>query len=234
MRTIACAVCPVRAASVIADLPRERLDDFTACGTTLLYKPRQVLFHEGTTADGLYLLCRGLVKLHLSNRFGRDYIVAVVGPGEVFGELSLDGSPYSTSAEALSETQVRHLPHRDLGRLLQREPRIGLRLVEAMSGALGETRRKAAALALEPAEVRMAALLADLTAGADARAAGPIRITLGYSRGELAEMIGVSTETAIRLLARLERQGVLRTRGRELEIADVTALSRAARRAVAA
>ncbi len=229
MRKIACEVCAVRPRSLIADVPVGRLGDFP--GATMVYKPRQVLFHEATPADGLYIVCDGSVKLYVSDRFGRDHILGVVMPGDVVGELPFDDdATYSTSAEALTALQVRHLPRVTVERLLEMEPSVGLRLIGLLSKALSGSRRKTAGLALKPADARMAELLIELAGPVDAYAAAPPRITLAYSRRDLAEMIGVSTETAIRLLTRLKQRGILCTNGRELEITDFAALSRLATR----
>ena len=59
MRRIPCEQCAIRAVSCIQDVPHDRLDEFHTCGVTGLYKARQVIFHEGTPADGLFILCQG-------------------------------------------------------------------------------------------------------------------------------------------------------------------------------
>ena len=89
MRRISCQQCTVRDHSCIADLPLDDLGEFQTCGVTGLYKPRQVVFHQGTPAAGLYILCQGTVKLYQSDRFGRDFIIDIATPGAVLGELHL-------------------------------------------------------------------------------------------------------------------------------------------------
>jgi CRP-like cAMP-binding protein len=217
-----------------ADLPLDDLGEFQACRVAGLYKPRQVIFHEGTPAGGLYVLCQGTVKVYQSDRFGRHFIIDVVTPGSVLGELgSDDDEPYSASAEALTESQLAFLPRERLVCFLERHPKTAVRLVAALSKALAEARRKAGDLALKRADARLAHLL--LRFAEDARrdgaaGDGPTRIRLAYSRRELAEMIGVSTETAIRLLGRLNRDRLIATYDGEVMITDVERLSRLAQR----
>lgn len=231
MRRIDCEHCPVRDAGVAGGLPIELLDAFRTCTSAAIYKPRQVLFHEGAAAAGLYVLCHGAVKLYQSDRFGRDFILDVARPGDLLGEVGMDeGAAYSTSAEAMVESQASFLSREHLARFIQLHPTAGLRLVAALGTALARARRKARDLALKSAEGRLAELLLHLADGAGPRAApGELRASLAYSRREIAEMIGVSPETAIRLLGRLRDRHVLSLEHRQLTVHDVDRLRRIAR-----
>jgi CRP-like cAMP-binding protein len=230
MRRISCQECRVRHLTCIADLRIDEVGEFQGCAVTGLYKPRQVIFHEGTPASGLYVLCQGAVKLFQSDRFGREFIVDVATPGAVLGELGLEESDtYSASAEALTDAQLSFLPRGRLARFIERHPQTGVRLVATLSQALARARRKAGELALKRADARLADLLLHLADGAVGH--GPTRIRLTYSRRELAEMIGVSTETAIRLIGKLKRSRMIATDGGEVVITDVERLTRLAQHA---
>jgi CRP-like cAMP-binding protein len=102
-------------------------------------------------------------------------------------------------------------------------------LVGALSRSLGAARRKAGEFALVGAEGRLADLLLRLVRGSGKPAgAGHARVTLVYSRRELAEMIGVSTETAIRLLARLKQKRLIDTDHHDVIVTDLGRLARVA------
>jgi CRP/FNR family transcriptional regulator, cyclic AMP receptor protein len=228
MRRIACETCTARTESLVCDVPSDVLGDLRAAGTAMLYRPRQVIFGEGTPSSALFLVCHGAVKLYHSDRFGRDHILEVAGPGALVGELSLDdGDVMSVSAEALTEAQVSSFSRERLAGFMQRHPETGVRFLAALSRELAVARRKARDLALKGAESRLAGLLLQL-----GRAAGDLEsgqaLGLRYSRRELAEMIGVSTETAIRLLAALKRKGAIRSEGRDVVLSDVERLTRIA------
>lgn len=229
MRKITCEHCAIRSVSCIQDLPPERLDEFHACGTSAIYKARQVVFHQGTPAGGLYILCHGAVKLYQSDRFGREHILGITAPGDVLGEMPMDEEEtYSTSAEALTESQLCYLPRERLVQFIQVHPMTGVRLIAALSDALSSARKKAGDLALKGAETRLAELLVQLVRSSGEGTNGTTHVTLAYSRRELAEMIGVSTETAIRLLGKLKRKRLLAAHQRELTITDLDRLSRLA------
>jgi CRP-like cAMP-binding protein len=231
MRRIPCESCSVRGGNLPCNLPADVLADFRAAGTAVLYRPRQVIFGEGTPAAALYLLCQGAVKVFHSDRFGRDHILEVAAPGALLGELALDdGQLMSVSAEALTDAQVVHLPRERLAEFLRRHPDTALRFMAALSRELAVARHKVRELALKSAEGRLAGLLLQFV-GADTTAvAAGARVRLPYTRRELAEMIGVSTETAIRLLAGLKRKGAITAAGREVAIADAERLMRIAQR----
>lgn len=233
MRRMTCQQCTVRHLTCLQDLPVESLPEFQACCVTGLYKPRQIVFHEGTPASGLHVLCQGTVKLYRSDRFGREYIVDIATAGSMLSELgATDDDTYSISAEALTEAQISFLPRERLVGFLERHPKTGLRLVASLSRALADTRRKAGELALKRADARMADLLLRLSDGAEQTSeAGKtrVRIHIAYSRRDLAEMIGVSTETAIRLLGKLKRNRMILTEGDTIDIVDLERLTRLAR-----
>jgi CRP/FNR family transcriptional regulator len=213
---------------MICDLPADLLEEFQALATTAVYRPRQVLFHEGGPSPGLYLICRGAVKLYCSDRFGRDHILEIAAPGTMLGELPLDPhDTMSVSAEVVSDASICFLPRERFLDFLQRHPPTALRLIALLSKQLASARRQVRDLALKGAESRLASRLLQLAQAGDP-GPGARRIHLPYTRRELAEMIGVATETAIRLLAGLRRQGVLEIQGREVVIVDLDRLARLA------
>ncbi len=213
---------------VVCDLPLETLPDFQAAGSSSIYRPHQVVFSEGNPASGLYLLCHGAVKLFHSDRFSREHILEVAGPGAVLGELSLDDSPHlSVSAETLTEAQINFIPRDRLVKFLQTHPMMGVKLIAALSTELAGARRKVRDLALKGAESRLAGLLVQL-ARASGEATSGHQLQLSYTRRELAEMIGVSTETAIRLLGKLKQRHAISVDRRDITITDFDKLTKLA------
>jgi CRP-like cAMP-binding protein len=221
-------MCTQRQPGRLCDWPAEALEDFRSLGSSSIYKPRQVIFNEGNPCTGLYIICHGAVKLYYSDRFGRDHILEVAGAGAVLGEIPLDDDQVlSVSAEALVESQLHFLARDRFSQFLRKYPATAVRLIGALSSELAAARRKVRDLALKGAESRLADLLLQV-----ARANGDLtsgtRLDLHYTRRELGEMIGVSTETAIRLLARLRQKEAIRVRHKEVTIIDVHKLGRIA------
>jgi CRP/FNR family transcriptional regulator len=212
MKAITCDACPMRDGGKLCFVSAAQAAPFRAAAVPLFCRPQQLLFSEGSPGAGLYVLCQGRVKLFHADRFGREFISAVREPVSLIGEFAAHRpAPHSASAVTLTEAQVYVLPRERVSSLLQRFPDMGVRLLEMLSRQLADARRKARDLALKGAEGRLAAVLAEA-------ASGPIPARLAFPRRELAEMIGVSTETAIRMLARLKHKGVVATAGREITI----------------
>ncbi len=228
MRRILCEMCPARSNGAICDLPLDALGEFQGAGAITLYRPRQVVFSEGNAATGLYLVCHGSVKLYHSDRSGREHILEVAGPGAVLGELPMNGEQaLSVSAESVSESQLCFLSRERLAWFLQRHPDTGVRLIGALSNELAAARIKVRDLALKGAESRLAGLLLQFAETSGVVTPGQ-PLHLRYTRRELADMIGVTTETAIRLLAKLKQKHIVRVDRRDLVIADVERLTRVA------
>jgi CRP-like cAMP-binding protein len=210
------------------ELPLEAEEMFAAVASRAVYRVRQRVFHEGSPCAGLYLVCSGAVRLYHSDRLGREHVLGVAGPGAVLGEFAIDPTaPLSISAEALTHTELAFLPRQRLASLLRRHPDSAVWLIDALSRELRRARTRVRDIALRGGEARLAALLLSLVESGNA-SAGERRIPLRYRRREIAEMIGVSTETAIRLLAKLHSKGVISVRRRDIAVVDPIELARIA------
>lgn len=226
MRKLECQSCSTRPVGAVCDLSLDGLGELRAIGVTSVYRARQSVFTEGVPATGLYLVCEGQVKLFHADHLGREHILGIAGPGAVLGELSpTNGAAHSVSAEAMAESQLCFLARERLGGFLQRHPQASLRLIVALSKELGAVRRKARDLALKGAESRLASWLLELAQAAGNPSQGQ-RVEIPYSRREMADMIGVSTETAIRLLGKLRDRGAIAIERRWVILKDVDKLAR--------
>lgn len=230
MRPVPCEECPTRTPEAVCNLPTEAMAAFRELATTAMYKHGQVVFAEGGPALGLYLLCRGQVKLFHTDRFGRPHVMEVVEPPAAIGEFTLDREQaHAVSAEAVVDSQLCFLPRARLEGLLVQHPVVGWRLLGALSARLAATRRRACDLLMAGAEGRLASWLLQASHGSAQRAAGRA-VELPLRRRDVAETIGVSLGTAVRLLARLEERGVIATGRHSMIIRDLDALRQRAHR----
>ncbi|MGB5951975.1 MAG: cyclic nucleotide-binding domain-containing protein, partial [Ornithinimicrobium sp.] len=92
------------------------------------------IFHEGDRGDSLYVITRGKVKLGRSSSDGRESLIAVLGPGEMFGELSLfDPGPRLTSATAVNDTDLIALHNKDLRSFISEHPEVGMQMLAGLA-----------------------------------------------------------------------------------------------------
>lgn len=180
---------------------------------------QRVLFREGEPAASLWAVRRGTVRLHHVSAEGRSMTLETLGPGQVFGVLSaLDEERYPVSAEGLDAGLAWCLPREVLLRLLADDPRLGVEMLHVVSQRLRAAHRQLFSFAHDRAPARLARALLD------ALRDGVAHVT----RRDLAEAAGTTVETAIRVLRRFERQGVLHGETGRLEVLDEGALRRLA------
>jgi CRP/FNR family transcriptional regulator len=183
-------------------LPRERLHDLRPRLRERSFRRQAVLYHEGSPADALWIVRSGQVRLYKSSSDGRLTTLDVLAPGEAFGILSaLEADVYPTSAEAVTAGSAWWLPRQSFLRLLEQEPPLVTEILRILSRRLREAHDRLRSLAHDPAPARLALALLRAT-----DSAGDARVT----RRALAEQAGTTVETAIRVLRRFERDGLVR------------------------
>jgi CRP-like cAMP-binding protein len=183
-----------------------------------LYRRRQ-LFREGEPAAALWVARRGVVRLYRASEGGRTTTLERLAPGEVFGALSaLEEERYPASAEALEAGVAWCLPRAALLRLLDEDPHAGVELLRIVSARLRDAHARLLSFATDRAPARLAHALLGAAQGGEAR----------LTRRELAEAAGTTVETAIRVLRRLEREGIVRGEVGLLAVLDEDALRRLA------
>jgi CRP-like cAMP-binding protein len=208
--------------SIFASAGPAELDELVAMARTHLLARGQVLFHEGDPSQELYVVVTGRLKVHLrSARHREELILAVVGPGDTLGELSLlDGQPRSADARALEDTTLLALPAEPLRVLLERSPRLALAVAQEVAGTLRRLTGSTGDLVLLDLPRRLAKHL--LEAGP-----GPV-VELGLSQSDLAARLGVARQSLNRALSSLQARGWIRLDGSSVEVRNRPALQRLA------
>jgi len=228
MKDCECGSCPIGRSRLLLEGNEERVGQ--CLGTVVLYRPRQVVFSQGTPVKGLFVVCSGEVKHYSSDRFGRDYIVEFAGAGKLLGEISCDQKAmHSMSAEAVTESRLCFLENEQLCALLHRCPEAAVDFVAALGRELTTTRYKLRDMVLKGAESRLARLLLDVAHDQQVSEPGTW-FRLHHPRREIASQLGVTTETVIRLLGELKRKGAIETDGMRISLVDVDRLTRIATR----
>jgi CRP/FNR family transcriptional regulator len=183
------------------------------------YRTRQILYHEGMPALGLHILCFGKAKLSRGGNEGNQQILRLVGPGEICGEEALlDQAGYTNTAEALETCQTAFVRREAFLDLLEDRHRVLLPLLRHICQVLVETQVRFAHMALGDARARLVAQLLDLAERYGTPTAKGIAIQLALRRAELAALVGLSPETAMRLLGQFRREGLLEVQGRRLTL----------------
>lgn len=187
----------------------------------LIYEEGRLIFEEGEPAFGVYLIDSGKVKLAKRAPDGRRQILKLIGPGEILGEEVLFHEPvYSAQARALERTAAGFVTLKDLRQFLERHPQVALRLLRSLSHEIREFHDRLLELSYESSLERLAKLLLTLADRWGEQEDSGLYIGVKLSRSELAELAGIASETASRLLARLRERGILALDGPRIIILD--------------
>src|SRR5690606_30309714 len=188
------------------------------------------LFHEGDPGDRLYVVTEGKVKLHRTSPDGRENMLAVVGPGELIGELSLfDPGPRTATATALTEVKLLGLGHNDLTPWLSARPEVATALLRAVARRLRKTNDAMSDLVFSDVPGRVARALLDLSRRFGVQSEEGIHVVHDLTQEELAQLVGASRETVNKALADFAQRGWLRLEARAVILLDVERLAKRSR-----
>ena len=190
----------------------------------------EVLFNEGDSGDRLYILLTGKVKLGHTSVDGRENLLAVLGPGEIVGELTLfDPGPRSATATAVATTELLALEHNQLMGFIDSHPTLARDMLRALAVRLRLTNTALADLVFSDVPGRVAKALLDLAERFGAPTEDGIHVPHDLTQEELAQLVGASRETINKSLAEFSSRGWIRLEGRAVTLIDVERLKRRAR-----
>ena len=189
-----------------------------------------VIFEEGDEGDKLFAVIDGKVKLARTAPDGRENLQAVLGPGEMFGELSLfDPKPRTAGAVALTDTVLASLAHEELRPWITGRPDVAVQLLQALAQRLRRTNDVLADLVFSDVPSRVAKALLGLAERFGQPTNEGIHVAHDLTQEELAQLVGASRETVNKALADFSARGWVRIESRAVVIRDIEGLSRRAR-----
>jgi CRP/FNR family transcriptional regulator len=189
-----------------------------------------VVFSEGDPGDRLFIVLDGKVKISRAAADGRENLLAVLGPGEMFGELSLfDPGPRTATATAVTACTLTSLDHDDLRPLLNDQPAVAVQLLQALAQRLRRTNEAMADLVFSDVPGRVAKALLDLAERFGDEEGDGVRVRHDLTQEELAQLVGASRETVNKALSEFANRNWLRLEGRSVLLLDRERLARRAR-----
>ena len=184
-----------------------------------------MLFVEEEEPRGVFVLCRGRVKLSITSSEGKALITRIAGPGEVLGlNAAVSGKPYELTAETLEPCQVNFVRREDFVRFLGQHGEASLRAAQQLSSRYQAACEQIRSLGMShSAAARLARFLLDgAVKGRDAKEAARVRMTLTHE--QIGQMIGTSRETVTRTLGEFKDQRLITRSGSTVVIQDRAAL----------
>ena len=187
------------------------------------------LFNEGDDGDALYVVLEGKMKLTRQAADGRENLLSVIGPGEMFGELSLfDPRPRTSTASAVTDVVLAGLKHEALNSWLREHPEVSLHLLRALAQRLRRANDVTADLVFTDVPGRVAKNLLDLADRFGSKEADGLHVHHDLTQEELAQLVGASRETVNKALADFAARGWLQISARSVLILDAERLRKRA------
>jgi CRP/FNR family cyclic AMP-dependent transcriptional regulator len=201
------------------------------CLVRRLYPGDQVLFHMGDEGSSLHIIERGRVKVTIPSSSGEEMILAILGAGEILGELSLfDGKPRSATVTALEKTETLCLHRKDLLALMRNRFDVVEKILEVLATRIRDTDMLLAERNFLDITSRLAKKILDLGDTYGTREGGQIRIGVKITQKDLASMIGATRESINKQLKAMRDQGLVRICNGTIEILNREMLVRETRR----
>jgi len=201
---------------IFQDLSTNELEQMDRQITMSSCEPGRIFYMPEDTGEVLFLLKKGRVQLYRISPNGKKLVVETLGPGTIFGEMSLVGQGmHNTFAEAVDECLLCVMSRADVERLMREKPSVAFRFVEALGDRLSSVETRLEEIAFKSIPARLASLLLRL---ADEEGDGTE--VIGYTHQDLGEILGTYRETVTQTLNDFKAEGLLEISRKRVQILD--------------
>lgn len=213
------ADCRGECSWVFSELGERGKQELRAMARPISYGKGELIFQEGEPAFGFYVICIGKVKLAKHSPQGKKQILKLLGPGEMLGEKTMfDREVYSAYAETLETARLNFYPREPFLAFLEKYPKVALKIIEKLSREIKAFQDRLMEASYEGSNERLARILLMIAQVYGESSDRGTYIGVDLSRSELAELAGISTETAIRTLSYFKERGFVELDGPKIYI----------------
>ena len=215
--------CLTRKGRVFCELSASALKALDVFTSSANYPKGTVLYAEGQTAGGIFVLCTGQVKLSISSRDGKIIILKIAQAGELLGlHATLSGKPYEVTAEVLEKATVNFIPRPEFIRFLRMNSEAVMRITMLLMDSHYADYELLQSFGLSrTSSEKLSRFLLRWSAS---HGRGQDRFQIALTHEEIAEMIGVTRETVTRLLSEFKKRQLLAVTGSTVTICNRAAL----------
>lgn len=203
---------------LFATLPEDQLLLLTKVLNREHFSKNQVIFKAGETTQMLYVVISGRIKVAMGDDDGKEVVLAMLGPGEYFGEMALlDGGSRSANVVALSACELLSLTKDEFTKCLENNFSMTMMVMRGLVKRLREADKKISSLALMDVYGRVARLLLEMAESVDGQRA----IVRKIARKDIGNMIGASREMVTRVMKDLETRGMIEINAESIILKDI-------------
>ena len=217
---------PLRKIPLFSMLAERDCRKIAAEVTEAHYGKGEYIFREGDPANYFHIVKEGAVKCVKSSADGKECALKVLLPRDLFccEAAVFDGALHPGTAQPIGDVSILRLNKKFYFGMLRRNPEAALEVIKYLGKRLNEAQENAKILALDRAEQRLAALLTNLTSRAGVREPDGLHLKVRLTRQDLADMAGVTVETAIRIMGRFKRARLVSGTAKRIVIQDLSKL----------
>ena len=202
----------LRRSEIFANVKSQELTAISNYFDVMEYKNNETIFIEGDPSDKFYLVAEGSVKILKHTVMGKDIILEMMSPGDIFGGVAvLDKKPFPASAQAMQSTVVIWISRHNLLKIMEDYPTLKLDIVKYFSDKLRDAHEMLKNIATERVERRIASLLVKLSEKVGVNDGDFRKINFPLTRQEISEMVGTTVETCIRTMSKFQKKGVIKS-----------------------
>jgi CRP/FNR family transcriptional regulator len=214
---------------IFEPLSREEIEKINWKHLNTSIERGEIFYTPMDLCETLFVLQKGRIRIYKATPEGREFTIAVVESGTVFGEMVLTGQRLRNAyAQAMEESEVSAMCRADVERLILDKPEVGLQLVHLLSDRLTTYETRLEDLGLKEVPARLASLILLLIESEGVRTSTGYKIPTRYTHYQLGTMIGANREAVTRAFARLRDLGAVQTRRRYIHVEDIETLRKAA------
>ena len=217
----------LRNVPVFEGLPQEDLMIISQVTAEYNYKKNETIFSEGEPGAGFYYVKTGKVKIIKLSADGREHIINILGPSEVFAEVLLfNKGPYPATAIALKESCVGIIRNSELEKIIINHPHVAMNIIQVMSKKLLFIQQKVNSLAFSDSYAKVAQTIELLSRRHGKETSRGLEIDADITRLDIANLAGTTRETVSRVLSVIKKEKILEEDERRIIILDVNGLRR--------
>jgi CRP-like cAMP-binding protein len=214
---------------VLEPLSGQEIEDLAGQLSYVHLEKGELFYGPEDQTEKLFLLQKGKVRIFRTTPEGREFTLAVVESGTVFGEMALTVQQLEGAyAQAMEASDAAYMLHQDLERLVLEKPGVGLKIMQVLGERLRRYETRLEDVAMKDVHSRLASIIELLTESEGVRTGTGYRIPSHYTHETLGTMTGTKRAAVTRAFGVLQNEGVVELRRRLIYVTDIEGLKRAA------
>ncbi|MFC1549401.1 Crp/Fnr family transcriptional regulator [Nitrospirota bacterium] len=206
---------------IFSSLSDADMEEIASLVSTESLGKKETIFSEGEPSDWFYAVYEGKVKITKLSVDGKEIILELIKPGELFGAVAvLKGFPYPANAVAMEDSSIMKVSRKNMMLILDRFPALMFNLMESLGDRLRDSHETTKNIALEKVGSRIAALLLKLSEQMGTKTPEGTSLNIKLTKQDIAEMVGTTVETSIRTMSRFKKNGLIKEEGGKVIILD--------------